>query len=207
MRGSIAWLLAGWGALLVCGLAAMAVRDNRAGARGTVPETWPSESTLARDPRRLTLLLFAHPHCPCTVATLRELERIVSRSTGRLRTEVLFCVPDGAPADWERSGLWEQACAIPGVEVLADRAGCEARLFGARTSGTALLYDSQGALCFEGGITGARGHEGDNAGKSAVLACVQACLGRSASVPVFGCPLFDSGSSGSAGDGEAGQKP
>src|SRR5690349_4591658 len=170
-RRAHAAVLIGWALLLIAGLAAMAVRDHRPGARGLVPASWPGESRLARDPERRTLVLFAHPHCPCTVATLRELERILARSSDRLHAEVVFCMPDGAPADWERTELWRQACAIPGLEVRADQRGREARLFGAVTSGTTLVYDEHGGLRFQGGLTGARGHEGENAGKSAVQDC------------------------------------
>ena len=193
MRRAHASVLIGWAVLLIAGLAAMAVRDLRPGALGPVPVCWPAASRLVRDRERLTLLLFAHPHCPCTVATLRELERILAHGSERVRAEVVFCVPDGAPADWERTDLWRQASSIPGLGVCADRGGHESRLFGAGTSGTALLYDERGGLRFQGGLTGARGHEGDNAGKSAVLGCLQAAPTCSVAVPVFGCPLFDDG--------------
>ncbi len=192
MRRPHAWVLLGWAALLLVGLAAMAVREHQPGARGVVPAAWPVESRLVRDRDRPSLILFAHPHCPCTVASLRELERILARSSDRLRAQVVFCVPDGAPAGWERTELWQQACSVPGLSVVADPGGFEARLFGARTSGTTLVYDAQSELRFQGGITGARGHEGDNAGKSAVLACLETPQARAFTVPVFGCPLFDS---------------
>lgn len=202
-----AWVLVVWGVVLLVGLGAMAVRDNRPGAPGLVPQTWPSASKLTRDCERFTLVLFAHPHCPCTVASLRELERITSRSRDRLRAEIVFCVPDGAPTDWEKTELWEQARSIPDVSVMADRGGVETRHFGARTSGTTLLFDAQGDLRFQGGITGARGHEGDNAGKSAVLACMGVGNAGAASVPVFGCPLCDSEQTDAAAATQPTQRP
>jgi hypothetical protein len=185
-------VLLGWATLLLVGLAALAIRDHRPGARGAIPAAWPIESRLVRERERATLLLFAHPHCPCTVASLRELERILARSADRLRAEVVFCVPSGAPNGWERTDLWRQANSIPGVAVVADPGGFESRLFGASTSGTTLVFDAQGRLLFQGGITGARGHEGDNAGKSAVLACLETPHAAGTPVPVFGCALFDS---------------
>jgi hypothetical protein len=55
-----------------------------------------------------------------------------------------------------------------------------------------VLYNAAGALLFSGGITAARGHEGDNAGREMVLAHLAANdAGRRA--PVFGCPLFADG--------------
>jgi hypothetical protein len=63
-------------------------------------------------------------------------------------------------------------------------------LFGAETSGTILLYDYHGNLLFKGGITGSRGHAGDNLGEDAIASL---CLGQAAATnqtPVFGCSLF-----------------
>ena len=56
------------------------------------------------------------------------------------------------------------------------------------TSGHALLFDRDGHLLFSGGITPARGHEGDNFGASAIAARL---AGRPApaETPVFGCPI------------------
>ena len=40
----------------------------------TTPLTdWPSDSRIERNTDRLTLVVFAHPHCPCTRATIGEL--------------------------------------------------------------------------------------------------------------------------------------
>jgi len=41
--------------------------------------------------------------------------------------------------------------------------------FGAETSGDVLLYDIHGAIAIQGGITGSRGHAGDNAGENTIL--------------------------------------
>ena len=113
---------------------------------------------------------------------------------GRLATAVLMLRPAGMPDDWVHTDLWSSAAAIPGVSVLADDEGAEARRFGAATSGQALLYSADGQLLFAGGITESRGHSGDNAGRSAIESLV---LGsqtipttRPALTPVYGCPLF-----------------
>jgi hypothetical protein len=90
--------------------------------------------------------------------------------------------------------LWETAAAVPGVRVVRDD-GAEAWRFGARVSGQVMVYDHAGRLQFSGGITGARGHEGDNAGRDAIEALL-AGRPHAASAFVFGCLLFD-------GDGHA----
>jgi hypothetical protein len=54
-----------------------------------------------------------------------------------------------------------------------------------------MLYDGNGRLLFSGGITGARGHSGDNAGRSTVLSLLSRDTVDRAETPVFGCSLFD----------------
>jgi hypothetical protein len=106
---------------------------------------------------------------------------------------VLFLKPEGFTDNWAQSDLWRTAAALPGVTVARDVDGREARRFGAATSGQTLLYDSNGALLFSGGITGARAHAGDNAGRSALVALLNHGRPDRTGTSVFGCPLFASG--------------
>jgi hypothetical protein len=78
------------------------------------------------------------------------------------------------------------------VEVFVDDGGVEAKRFGASTSGETMLYDESGDIQFHGGITGARGHEGDNAGRRRVLELLR--KGRKGrpdrnESPTFGCEI------------------
>jgi hypothetical protein len=77
------------------------------------------------------------------------------------------------------------------VTVLDDVDGTEARRFGALTSGQVVVYDADGRLRFSGGITPARGHAGDNAGRSAIIALLEGASSASVETPVFGCSLLD----------------
>jgi hypothetical protein len=54
-----------------------------------------------------------------------------------------------------------------------------------------VLYNSDGQLLFSGGITGARGHEGDNAGEDLVIAGLNGQNVGFQHTPVFGCSLQD----------------
>ncbi len=105
---------------------------------------------------------------------------------------VLFAAPSGGGKDWTRADLWDQAAAIPGVQMLLDPDGLLAHRFGAATSGQVLLYSADGRLLFQGGITAARGHEGDNNGSVAILALIaQRDMARAQmQTPVFGGPLY-----------------
>jgi hypothetical protein len=150
---------------------------------------WPAGSAIARDASRPTLLVFVHPRCPCTRATLGELSRLMAHSQDRVRAIVVFEKPLGAPDDWEQTDLWQTAGAIPGVERVVDTGNREAQRFAVASSGHALLFDSEGDLCFSGGITRSRGHEGDNAGRSALEAILSGQLATTTHTLVFGCSL------------------
>jgi hypothetical protein len=153
--------------------------------------SWPSDTSLAQDKDRPNLVIFAHPQCPCTRATIEELNHLLARCAGTLACTVVFLQPSSAPSEWVKSGLWKSAAAIPGVTVAADPNGAEAHRFGAETSGLALLYDRQGKLVFHGGITATRGHAGDNLGVDTILSLVRGEKAPTSQTPVFGCSLLD----------------
>jgi hypothetical protein len=111
------------------------------------------------------------------------------RHPGQLQATVLFALPDGAGDDWLRSDTVLRARQLSGVEVRIDRASYEARQFGSATSGQVLLYDRAGRLLFSGGITGSRGHEGDNLGRARVTALIRGAAPDRPVSPVFGCAL------------------
>src|ERR1700722_18336657 len=125
--------------------------QSTSGAAGIAPEHWPTGTQITLDSKRDTLIMFAHPQCPCTRASMEELNRLLARCHDKVAVQVWFFKPTGFPADWTRSSLWQSAAAIPGVTVHDDPDGAQARLFGAETSGFVLLYDSRGQLRFKGG--------------------------------------------------------
>jgi hypothetical protein len=165
--------------------------ENTPGAGAKPPVLWPAASRIQRPHDRATLVMMVHPHCPCTRATVGELAEIMAHAQGRLNAYVLFLKPAGFSEDWEKTDLWQSAASIPGVSVMVDDGGTEARLFNSSTSGQSILYDAAGHLLFSGGITGSRGHSGDNAGQSAIVSLVNMKAAERAETFVFGCPLFD----------------
>jgi hypothetical protein len=172
---------AAWLAAVVVGFWLWERYDTTPGAAG--------EPAAARSsPGRWQLTVFAHPHCPCTRASLRELADI-SRGTPGLSVRILFVRPAGAPAGWERGEAWDEAANVSGAEIACDATGAEARSAGAETSGFAILTDPTGLAVFRGGLTPARGRGGESAGRRAVLAWLGGGNGP-ATAPVFGCPLF-----------------
>ena len=164
--------------------------QSTSGAVGIAPEHWPTGTQITLDSQRDTLVMFAHPQCPCTRASMEELNRLLARTEGKVVVQVCFFKPDKFSGDWVHSDLWKSAAAIPGVVVREDPNGAQARLFGAETSGDVLLYDTHGQLLFKGGITGSRGHAGDNAGENAIVARLQGQAVSLKQTPVYGCSLL-----------------
>ncbi|HEX8776435.1 MAG TPA: hypothetical protein VF735_22890 [Pyrinomonadaceae bacterium] len=183
-----------WLLLVGTGLAVLSAYENTPGAAAKPPVLWPVESRIRRAEDKATLIVLAHPHCPCTRASIGELALLMAHSQGHLTAYVLFLKPEGFSEQWEQTDLWQSAASIPGVHVLVDDEGIEARRFHATTSGQATLYDADGRLLFSGGITGARGHSGDNAGRSAVESILNRGAADRSETFVFGCPLFDENS-------------
>src|SRR5580692_8456316 len=157
-----------WVMVVAGGTIGMTRYANSPGRGGQPPVFWPVESQIPLDPNRPTLVMFAHPHCPCTRASIGELEVLLARFHGQVSARVVFLKPADTITNWEKTDLWRKASSIPDVTVCTDAAGIEARRFHAETSGQTLLYDRSGALQFQGGITLSRGHAGDNPGRSAL---------------------------------------
>jgi len=180
-----------WLSLVAFGLWFLWGYENAPGVGAQPPHQWPTDSRIHPAPNQATLVMLAHPHCPCTRASIGELASIMAHSQGRLTAYVLFIRPEGSSREWEETDLWQSASDIPGVHVVIDANGHEARLFHAATSGQAILYDPKGRLLFTGGITASRGHFGDNAGESAIVSLVNAEVPDRTETSVFGCPLFN----------------
>jgi hypothetical protein len=151
---------------------------------------WPRESAIKPAPDRATLVMLAHPHCPCTRASLSELARLVTRLPTELAVHVLFVKPSGVAKDWESTDIFRAATTIPGADVHIDEQGREAALFHAATSGETVVYGRDGHLLFHGGITGSRGHEGDNPGRDRIIALLTTGSADEAESDVFGCSLL-----------------
>jgi hypothetical protein len=181
----VVWLLT-----VGAGFAVVLNYQAASGPSGVSPQRWPSGTAVPLDQHRDTLLMFAHPRCPCTRASIEELNRLLARSHGAPAARVLFYRPGNFPRDWASGDLWRGAAAIPGVSVQEDLDGALARRFGAETSGYVLLYDHHGQLLFKGGITGSRGHAGDNAGEDAILALLNGQIGNVNQTQVYGCSLL-----------------
>lgn len=189
MRIFLSTLILLWLTAAVFGLTRLETLSAAPGTLGQPPMRWQASLSVTLDKTQPTLLMLVHPKCPCTRASLAELNRLQALCPGQAAVSVLFWSPHGYSKTWARTELYEEAKAIPGVQVILDTDGVTARRFGAVTSGETLLYAPSGRLLFHGGLTGSRGHEGDNSGLSAVTALLHGASGAARQTLVYGCPL------------------
>jgi hypothetical protein len=180
-----------WFAAFAVGTAAFLRFEFTPGDEARAPLVWPADSTLALRPDGMTLVLFAHPHCVCTRASLDELQVVLSHHARPLSAQVVFVQLSDFTDEEIRDESWEKAGRIPGVERRIDKDGVEARRFGALVSGYTVLYEASGKLLFEGGVTGSRGQVGANVGRNSVIGFLRDGKADTSRTHVFGCYLFD----------------
>ena len=164
------------------------------GAKGGAPDAWPESAGLRRS--GVTLVMTLHPLCTCSEASVTELGRLLSRTSQRPTVYALFVDFTPHPTakggrGVESSSLWKRASSIPGVVPIADPHGSITKAFGAETSGDVIAYGGDGRLIFHGGITTARGHEGDSFGRHRLQELLRGATPDAAESPVFGCPLHN----------------
>jgi hypothetical protein len=179
-------LIATWLGLVATGFAFWEKYDSTPGQAERADSSPPSTQ------RGWELVLFAHPQCPCTRASLGELAELAHQAGPNLAIRVVFVRPSDAPEGWEHSELWSMAAAIPGVQVSCDPDGSEARRSGATTSGHLVLYDPLGRVAFYGGITRGRGRVGESSARQTILALLAGSEPAIRETPVFGCALVNS---------------
>ncbi|MDB6030899.1 MAG: hypothetical protein JWM16_1237 [Verrucomicrobiales bacterium] len=109
-----------WLALVVLGLTLLFRNQTAPGFTADAPTNWPHETRLNPVPGQSTLLMMAHPQCPCTRASMSELALLMAACQGHVRAYVLFYAPEGSADSWIKTDLWANAARIPGVVVQDD---------------------------------------------------------------------------------------
>ncbi len=180
-----------WVALLGVGFGALLHEAYQPVPSGGEAALFPANPGVALDPRQPTLVLFAHPQCPCTKASLDELDQLRVQTHDGLAVTIVFTHPPGVAPGWENGALLTLAERMRGIRIVLDRGGTIAHAFGVTGSGHVLVYARTGRLLFSGGITPARGHEGDNAGSDAIADLMNGRIPPNViREPVFGCTLL-----------------
>ena len=196
-----------------------ATPGEQSAAPARLPQNWaqsPSgaaENSLLHPVARSNsplLLVFIHPQCSCTHATLDELDQILHdpiphdpirdaagntrlASTQLASTQIVLAVYHSPTLD-RSPGL---AAFTPATwlhapfRLLTDTGGRLARRFGAATSGEIVLYAADGHLLFQGGITPERAHVGASPASAALRAALLHGTPQTRGFSVFGCSIFN----------------
>ena len=77
--GAVAWLLAVFAATT-----ALWKHKETPGEVAIAPHEWPAMTRLARTAGHPTAVLFVHPMCPCTPASIEELRTVTEQMRGSL---------------------------------------------------------------------------------------------------------------------------
>jgi len=184
------WMTLLWVVLIGSGISWTARYDRTAGAAAAAPGDWPGASRLPLVDGQATLLMFLHPRCPCSRASLHELAALIEHRHIPVTTFIIEVSPPGAPQNWARTELKRLASTIPGAMTLIDNGGYEASTFDSKTSGDVFFYSAERRLLFQGGITPSRGHEGESPGAEALARILNGAMTTDSKAAVFGCPLL-----------------
>lgn len=183
-------LMGFWLFALVGSFAALNWYKQLPGAVGVIKTHWPQNVSYDYHHNQYNFVMFAHPKCGCTKASLGELENLIRDTGSKLNVKIFFYHPKKTPASWTETDSKIAAEKIPGVEVYTDEGGEVARRFGAMTSGQVMVYSPQGDLAYAGGITESRGHVGPNNGSRSIASVVESGITNIKTQPTFGCMLF-----------------
>lgn len=199
-------LVCAWGAVaLFCFLAIMpSIGRDPTYYQGLITN-WPESSEIERRDLSPHLLVFVHPYCPCTRASLKNLKDHVQSK--RLNVTVVQLRSTRFDGIYSPISAIEEVIRERDWNLVFDTDGVEARKFGVVTSGECLLFAPSGELVFSGGVTALRGHSGTNKSLSTLIAHIDALEANTTpslvklipknqmikefeKFPTFGCPLF-----------------
>jgi hypothetical protein len=186
--GALAMAAVVWAATVTAAYRAIRSFESTPGQAAIAPPSWPVRSGVRRAEGAWTLVMLIHPHCSCSRASVQELEAVLEHAPPSVQSYVLVYRPREFPAGWERTDVYDAATRLRRAHVLIDEDGREAALFGGFTSGQTFLYDGDGRLRFEGGITLLRGHAGLNSGRAGIIRIANTQSGKGTH-PVFGCAI------------------
>lgn len=191
-------VLAIWILLIGAGLSLFSwysTTENSLQHKHRAPSVLPVSDKVLSVQGKKTCILFLHPHCPCSKATLTEWQRAVQAGSSTTTFYAVFFGGDGSVTEQKKwlshTYLWNAVAHLPSVVSLIDSGSVLSSQFGAYTSGFVVLYDNNNKLLFSGGLTVARGHEGYNSYSrmlSEMLSLDSTSI-TSVTSPVYGCGL------------------
>ena len=179
-----------WGVLVLIAYGCMVFYSMTPAKSAISVGPFPEQSALAKG-SGLTLITFLHPRCPCSKASVSELQELLAQSKfpSKLTAYAVLSQPRGCSSDFTQGAILDSLSSMKNVQLFIDKGDLESQRFGARTSGQTMLFDSQGKCLFSGGITAARGEVGANAGVDALRQFIASGEPAINKTPVFGCSL------------------
>ena len=160
-----------------------------------------SDSKLSKIPRATqlpiskqgpTLIAFLHAKCPCSRASINEIDRLLTSHGKDLKTIFVFSKEKDLELAWiQESELYKKAQKMS-VEIIIDPNNSEAKVFKAQTSGKVFLVSPKQEILFQGGVTASRGHEGNNSGITAIQKILAGKNSQIDFQPSFGCLIYSS---------------
>ncbi|MFT7465447.1 MAG: hypothetical protein ACI9EF_003814, partial [Pseudohongiellaceae bacterium] len=97
-----------WAAALCLGFNGLLNYSSAPSDPGVPVNTWPENTALGARTGDPELLMFVHALCPCTRASLSELERVLCRATMLPRTRVVLWTDPQQAERFAHSGLRER---------------------------------------------------------------------------------------------------
>jgi hypothetical protein len=114
------------------------------------PAQWPIESSIAKDGKSPTMVMFVEPESQDARACMDELRRVVMDK--EVNAVVVIRQPEQSADQSPDSPLIRAASQLPNTTIVVDHTGREAEYFHVQQSGQCLLYDQMGRLQFEGNL-------------------------------------------------------
>lgn len=203
----LSWLSAAiphivWCTLVFASLGGLAFYGSIPGQAATAASQWPTDSTILPAEDTNAVLVFVHPQCFCTRATIDQLQRAFVARPKSASTTVVVYAPSTQPESWCDTSLVRLCKTLPGATVVLDHDGQETQRFGVNTSGHVLVFNRQKQLQFSGGVTPSRGHLGPCEGLDAVTQIIAGQKAVPCVANAYGCPLGSPESANGCGRAE-----
>lgn len=177
-----------WIFVILAGVSALARFAYVPGDAANAPKSWPILTRLPAPANRPEILVFLHPKCGCSQATLRNLETMLPE-IGEKAVVKLVLNDLGDPKLLEESRAFSTAKTLKNITLVVDHNGFETNAFEVKTSGQVMLYDESGRLVFAGGLTPFRGHEGVSEGELSIVKWLNQRDMTWKTTSVFGCAM------------------
>ncbi len=177
-----------WGILIVCGAQVLISYTNARRNQPAFEDIDPASLAHFVGSSEYSLILFLHPKCSCSRATIRELKSVLSRAPQAYQLTVVMYCPEEKPESWTE-GVNERLARRLGPRKWVVDSG---ELFSRNhilDSGHVLCFDRNQELRFSGGVTVSRPHEGPNQARLALARILDGGPQAKVHFPVFGCSI------------------